>query len=46
MKQTPKAPAPKPEPTPFERMRQLTRLVVAVPKSELPNKRKPTRKQS
>lgn len=31
---------PKPDPTPFEKMRELTRRLVAVPKSEIPTKRK------
>lgn len=31
----------KPEKTPLERMKDLTRRIVAVPKSELPTKRKP-----
>ncbi len=38
-------PRRKPDPTPFEKMRELTRRLVAVPKSEIPTKRKrPTRK--
>jgi len=32
--------APRPKETPFERMTSLTRRLVAVPKSELPLKRK------
>ncbi len=36
---TPK-PRRKPAPTPFEKMRELTRRLVAVPKSEIPTKRK------
>jgi len=39
-----KAPAPKPGPTPFERMVDLTRRVVAVPKTEA-IKKKPKRKR-
>lgn len=37
-----KAPATKPEPTPLERMRDLTRRVIQVPKTEAvkPKKRK------
>jgi hypothetical protein len=34
VKDTPKAPAPKPEPSAFERMKELTCRIVAVPKSE------------
>ena len=45
MTDTPKAPATKPELTAFERMKEFTRRLVAVPKSELPKpkpkKRKP-----
>jgi hypothetical protein len=34
------------EPTPFEKMTELTRRLIRVPKSELPNKGKPiTRKR-
>jgi hypothetical protein len=43
MTDAPKAPAPKPELSAFERMKEFTRLLVAVPKSELPTKTKPTR---
>jgi hypothetical protein len=42
MTDPPKAPAPKPEPSAFERMKELTRRIVAVSKSELP---KPKRKR-
>jgi hypothetical protein len=35
-------PKPKPDKTPFERMTELTRRLVAVPKSEIP---KPTKKR-
>ena len=39
MKNTPKAPSKtKPEPSAFERMKEFTRRLVAVPKSELPTK--------
>jgi hypothetical protein len=35
-------PTPKqPEPTPFERMKELTRRIVRVPKAELPTEQKP-----
>ncbi len=30
----------KPNPTPFEKMRELTRRLVAVPKAEIPTKKK------
>jgi hypothetical protein len=41
VKDTPKAPAtPPPEPSAFERMKEFTRRIVAVPKSELPTKPK------
>ena len=36
MKPTPKAPADKPEPSAFEKMRELTRRIIKVPKSEVP----------
>jgi hypothetical protein len=36
MTDTPKAPATKPELTAFERMKEFTRRLVAVPKSEIP----------
>jgi hypothetical protein len=43
-KATPKAPAPKPEPSAFERMKEFARRLIAVPKSEVakakPRKRK------
>ncbi|MEJ7811354.1 MAG: hypothetical protein WKG32_13165 [Gemmatimonadaceae bacterium] len=47
MKQTPKAPAPSNalEPSPLERMRELTRRIVNVPKSELPTKKQPPKKR-
>jgi len=45
MTDTPKAPAEKSEPSAFERMKEFTRRLIAVPKSELPKpkpqKRKP-----
>ena len=44
MSDTPKAPATKPELTAFERMKEFTRRLVAVPKSELP-KRKPKKRK-
>jgi hypothetical protein len=37
---TARAPRPKTDPTPLEKMRELTRRLVAVPKSEIPTKRK------
>lgn len=42
----PKAPAPEtaPEPSAFEKMRELTRRVVNVPKSELPKPKPKKRK--
>ena len=45
MTDTPKAPATKPEPSAFERMKEFTRRLVAVPKSELPTKPKPKRRK-
>jgi hypothetical protein len=36
MTDTPKAPATKPEPSAFERMKEFTRRLIAVPKSEIP----------
>jgi hypothetical protein len=43
---TPKAPAKDPpEPSALERMRELTRRVIAVPKSELPAKDKSKRRK-
>ncbi len=38
-------PRTKPDPTPFEKMRELTRRLVAVPKSEIPTKRKTTKRK-
>jgi len=46
MTDTPKAPATKPELSAFERMKEFTRRLVAVPKSELPKAKPPKRKQS
>jgi hypothetical protein len=34
-----------PEPTPFEKMIELTRRLLHVPKSELPNKAKPRKRK-
>ena len=34
------------DPTPFEKMTELTRRLVHVPKSELPNKGKPKKRKS
>ena len=42
----PKAPAKTPEPSAFERMTEFTRRLVAVPKSELPTKRKPKKRKA
>lgn len=40
----PKTPSTKPEPSAFEKMKEFTRRLVAVPKSELPKpKKKPKR---
>ena len=33
------------DPTPFEKMRELTRRLVAVPKSEIPTKRKAAKRK-
>jgi len=38
-------PRAKPDPTPFEKMHELTRRLVAVPKSEIPKKRKATKRK-
>ncbi len=38
-------PRAKRDPTPFEKMRELTRRLVAVPKSEIPAKRKSTKRK-
>ncbi|MEJ7811176.1 MAG: hypothetical protein WKG32_12255 [Gemmatimonadaceae bacterium] len=45
-KQDIKAPAPNnaPEPSAFERMRELTRRIIRVPKSELPTKKRAPKK--
>jgi hypothetical protein len=39
----PQGPEETPDPKAFERMVELTRRLVAVPKSELPTKRKPAK---
>jgi len=39
-------PRTKPDPTPLEKMRELTRRLVAVPKSEIPTKPKRTKRKS
>ena len=38
-------PRTKPDPTPLEKMRELTRRLVAVPKSEIPTRKKPKPKR-
>ena len=43
MKDTTRDPANTPDPKAFERMREFTRRLIAVPKSEMPTKRKPKR---
>ncbi len=45
MTDTPKAPAPKPEPTPWEKFTDLARRVIAVPKAELPKTKLKKRKR-
>jgi hypothetical protein len=45
MKDNPKGPDDTPDPKAFERMTEFTRRLVAVPKSELPIKRKPTKRK-
>jgi hypothetical protein len=45
MKRTPNGPAETPDPKAFERMKEFTRRLVAVPKSELPTKRKPKKRK-
>jgi hypothetical protein len=40
MKEASQAPAEKSEPSAFERMKEFTRRLIAVPKSELPKKPK------
>jgi hypothetical protein len=45
MTDTPKAPATKPEPSAFEKMKEFTRRLVAVPKSELPKPKAKKRKR-
>ncbi len=46
MKDSPKGPAEPPDPKAFERMTELTRRLVAVPKSELPKPRPKKRKRT
>ena len=43
---TPKAPAKTPEPSAFERMKEFTRRLIAVPKSEIGKLEPPKRKRS
>jgi len=43
---TARTPRQKASPTPLEKMRELTRRLVAVPKSEIPTKRKKPRPKS
>ncbi len=38
-------PRTKPDPTPFEKMRELTRRLVAVPKSETAKRKRPKQKR-
>jgi len=47
MKKKPEPPAQDtaPDPAAFERMRELTRRIVNVPKSEIPSKRKTARRK-
>jgi hypothetical protein len=45
MTQPPKAPAEKSEPSAFERMKEFTRRLIAVPKSELVPKNKPKKRK-
>jgi hypothetical protein len=45
MKDSPKGPAETPDPKAFERMTELTRRLVAVPKAELPKAKPKKRKQ-
>ena len=49
MKETPKAPVGEPEPTSgktsWEKFTALARRVIAVPKSEIPTKPKPTKRK-
>lgn len=42
---TARTPRPKPDPTPLQRMTELTRRLVAVPKSELQKQRKPAKRK-
>jgi len=41
----PKGPDETPDPKAFERMTELTRRLVAVPKSEIPTKPKPSKRK-
>lgn len=45
MAESPKAPAEKSEPSAFERMKEFTRRLIAVPKSELATKPKPQKRK-
>lgn len=45
MTQPTKAPAETPEPSAFERMKEFTRRLIAVPKSELTTKPKPKKRK-
>jgi len=45
MTDTPRAPAAKPELSAFERMKEFTRQLIAVPKSELPKAKPKKRKR-
>jgi hypothetical protein len=46
MTDTPKAPATKPELSAFEKMKEFTRRLIQVPKSELPKPQQKKRKQT
>ena len=45
MTDNPKVPDDTPDPKAFERMKEFTRRLVAVPKSELPKRKLPKRKR-
>lgn len=45
MKDTPKGPVEKPDPKAFDSMKEFTRRLVAVPKSELPKAKLSRRKR-
>jgi hypothetical protein len=45
MKESPKAPAEKSEPSAFERMKEFTRRLIAVPREEVLAKQKPKRRK-